>query len=83
MKEPGKQCDILPKYPRGPLSSDLAVQDHHMLGIRSQPRLHGLTYGTDLIQWWGVEVRPAKVVNLVVEIQGERLCGLRRFKQRV
>lgn len=51
------------------MSSDLAVQDHHVLGIRGQPRLHGLTYGTNLIQWWGVEVRPAKVVNLVVEIE--------------
>lgn len=42
----------------------LAVQDHHVLGVRGQPRLHGLTYGTDLIQRWGVEVRPAKVMNL-------------------
>lgn len=44
----------------------LAVQDHHVLGVRGQPRLHGLTYGTDLIQWRGMEVRPAEVMNLYV-----------------
>lgn len=52
------------------LNSDLAVQDHHVLGVGGQPRLHGFTYGADLIQRWGVEVGPAKVMNL--EEDGER-----------
>lgn len=43
-----------------------------MLGVRGQPRLHGLTYGTDLIQRWGVEVGPAEVLDLVVEMERER-----------
>ena len=53
------------KTPGGPLNSDLAVQDHHVLGVRGQPRLHGLTYATDLIQRRGMQVWPAEVVDLV------------------
>lgn len=53
----------------GPLNSDLAVQDHHVMWVRGQPCLHGLTYGTNLIQRWGVEVWPAKVMNLVDEMK--------------
>lgn len=45
------------------------MQDYHVLGVRGQPCLHGLTYGTDLIQQWGVKVGPAKVMNLVVEME--------------
>lgn len=58
--EPEKKGDVS-------LNSDLAVQDHHMLGVGGQPGLHGLTYGTDLIQRRGVEVWPAKVVNLLAD----------------
>lgn len=68
ISEPGKQWEVRLKNPGGPLNSDLAVQDHHVLRVRGQPRLHGLTYGTDLIQRWGVEVWPTKVMNLVVEM---------------
>lgn len=55
----------LKKNPDGPLlNSDLAVQNHHVLWVRDQPRLHSFAYGTDLVQWRGMEVRPAEVMNL-------------------
>lgn len=69
VSEPVKKWDFHPENPGGPINSDLAVQNHHVLRVRGQPRLHGLTYGTDLIQRWGVEIGPAKVMNLVVEME--------------
>lgn len=46
------------------MTSDLTVQNDHMLGVRVQPVLHGFAHGTDLIQRRGVHVWPTEVVNL-------------------
>lgn len=44
--------------------TDLAVEDHYIIGVRGQPGLHGLTYSTDPIQRWGMKIRPAVVLHL-------------------
>ena len=46
------------------LNTDLAVQDHHVLGVRDQPGVHGLAHSADPVQWRGVVVGPAVVLYL-------------------
>lgn len=46
------------------MTSDLAVQNDHMLGVRVQPGLHGFAHRTDLIERRSVHVRPTEVMNL-------------------
>lgn len=46
------------------MTSDLTVQNDHMLGVGVQPVLHGFAHGTDLIQRRGMHIWPAEVMNL-------------------
>lgn len=57
------------------MNSDLAVQDHHVLGVRGQPRLHDLAYGADFVQRRSMEVGPAKVVNLLLAEENDHVTG--------
>lgn len=41
-----------------------AVYNHHMKRVSIEPALHGLTDGADLIQRWGMHVRPACIQGL-------------------
>lgn len=42
----------------------LVVDDHHVVGVRAQPRVHGLADAADLVQGRSVVVGPAKVQHL-------------------
>jgi len=44
--------------------ADLAVEDHHVVGVRGQPGLHGFTNSTNPVQGWGMNIRPAVVLHL-------------------
>lgn len=44
--------------------TDLAMENHHVIGVRGQPGLHGFTHSTDPIQGRGVKIRPAVVLHL-------------------
>lgn len=45
--------------------TDFAVENHNIVGIWGQPRLHGLTSGTNPIKRRGVKIGPAVVLHLV------------------
>lgn len=47
-----------------PFRTHPAVDDRHMKRVSVEPALHGFTDGADLIQRWGVHVRPARVQRL-------------------
>lgn len=40
------------------------MDDHHVVGVRAQPRVHGLADAADLVQGRSVVVGPAKVQHL-------------------
>lgn len=46
------------------LSTDPAVDYHHVEGVGVEPALHGFADGADLIQGGGVHVWPARVQRL-------------------
>ena len=54
------------KWDPAELNTDLAVQDHYVLGVRDQPGVHGLAHSTDPVQGWGVVVGPAVVLDLPI-----------------
>lgn len=48
---------------RGP-PAHLAVKHDHVLGVGTEPRLHGFADGTELVQGRGMQLRPAEVLDL-------------------
>lgn len=58
--------------------TDLTVENHDILGVRSQPGLHGFTNSTDLVQGRGVDVRPAIVLHL--NRRGGKMIQIQAFK---
>lgn len=48
----------------GSSSAHPTVQNHHVTGVRGQPRLHRFTNGADSVQGRSMKVRPAVVLHL-------------------
>ena len=59
----------------------LVVYDHHVVAVCAKPGVHGLADAADLVQCWGVVVRPAKVQDLDERIR-ERVRERDREKGR-
>jgi len=69
LQQRGERCGLRAQEKRTGVDSDsgvadLAVQDHHVVGVRGQPGLHGFTDGTDAVEGRGVAVGPAVVLHL-------------------